>query len=506
MIFSSFCFYSLSAPASSCEDEFGDVENRPTNQERMSISNKALQALGLKNRPANQERMSISDKALQALGFRYIKKYPSLLEELENPALEILSTVRSIQTIQGNFFGNGIPPLSSEIIPKVREGEVVFGHTYVPSSRITEDGYSVIFWRMNIDAKTDNTYQHWIYWRSDARDSRLSKDKVKRIFNKVYEEAYGESLEWMIAQEVIPKMVSDSLARKVNYFEFYDLFRFNSLFFKNNGDRLRRIIMEGIRLPSDQGSSMSKEDVAFHTPSKKMTPRMRELILRSHSVKELDPEYIRSLEFLDLVDVFNTPEKIKTLDLSLISPDFVVRLLRDYRLWRSSITPEQIQQIDVTAKGIQYVFVPTFKDRTWVDKSEIITLDKLSDAQIMSMHRDTFLRDVFLAGDLFTQGGYTVPEVKIFMAAHQNKVKEIGLDAIVEGSLSSGLYNFISRRLGFDMPFALMDAQKKRELFEAQIALMTDFQKQVAIITDIVRENRGMYQAPDSIVRALGGS
>ena len=220
---------------------------------------------------------------------------------------------------------------------------------------------------------------------------------------------------------------------------------------------------------------------------------MRRALLESYTIEEikkLPPETIKTLELTDVFDLFNTPEKIQTLDMRLLPSGFAVTLLIEYPLWRESITPSQIKQLNTTEQGIQYVFVPTFKHYTWRPKEEkaVINIDNMSDRQIMDLNRDTFLRNVFLAGDLFV-GGILPPVVNNFMILRGKKVKELGFDTVMDDSISKGMHDFIVKKLGFDIEFESMTPELRRKLFKKEIEMMTNNSQQAVIIMDLVREN-----------------
>ena len=190
----------------------------------------------------------------------------------------------------------------------------------------------------------------------------------------------------------------------------------------------------------------------------------------------------RQLKLEEVAEQFITPKEMQTLDMSLLSPEDVITLLRENRSWRAAIIPDQIRQIDVSVEGIQHVFAPTFKDFIWAPE---ISIDALSDEQVMRLDRDTFLRDVFLAGDLYVSG-HLPPDVTEFMIQRKRTVKELGDDTVMSGSLPKVTHDFIVRRLGFDKDFESMTPDERRELFKKEIAMMTDTSQQIDIIEKLV--------------------
>ena len=190
----------------------------------------------------------------------------------------------------------------------------------------------------------------------------------------------------------------------------------------------------------------------------------------------------------DLFSFYDTPEKMQILDMKRLSPEDVVKLLTENRSWRKALTPEQVRQIDVSVPGIQYVFAPTFKSFKHVFRNrEALSIDTLSDEQIMSFDRDTFLRDVFLAGDLYVQGPMSRAwDVTQFMIAMQSRAKEKGHDVVMSGSLPKDVHDFILGELGFPIDFESMTPTQRREVFKAEIKMMTNLKQQMEIIEDLV--------------------
>lgn len=420
---------------------------------------------------------------------RLSKPYLILAKELADPKLPIQSTVLSGN---GMYYGNGTIPLLPKTPSEMKKRQPEYLSAYLPPKKRGQKGQFVLSFRVNLNTKTHHTYQHWIYWPSDAKNSTLSADQVKEIFNEIYKEAYGKTLEWMIEKDVISKTITQNIGI-LNQLNLYDIFNFNSLFFKDKAGKLKQHIIESLT-HSDQASLALKEPETSHIiPSKKMSQGMRRVILESYTIEEikkLPPETIKTLELTDVFDLFNTPEKIQTLDMSLLPSGFAVKLLIDYPLWRESITSNQIKQLNATEQGIQYVFVPTFKHYTWRPKEEkaVININNMSDKQIMDLNRDTFLRDVFLAGDLFV-GGILPPAVNDFMILRGKKVKELDFDTVMDDSISKGMHDFIVKKLGFDIEFESMTPELRRKLFKKEIEMMTNNSQQAVIIIDLVAEN-----------------
>ena len=444
---------------------------------------------------------------------------PSLLKEINDPGLSIKSVVRVTdeQYFGAHYFGNEI--VFPTISPGKQRGQIKYLSVYIPSkSYVSKDekekGQFVVLFRINSDTNMHQVYEHWIHWPSHAKDSHLSEDLVKEIFDKIYRETYGESLEWVIKSQVIFKAITYGIENKLDQFDLYDIFNFDSLLYRNNQDRFRQLVVEVINHPEQIGSTSEKREISqIPSNSNKMGPEMRRLLLRSYTIEELKAlplediialpsedmkalpsEDIMALRFIDVIELFNTSEKIQILDMSWFSSELAIKLLMESPLWRASITHTQVRQLDVSGEGIQYIFVPTFKYYVWRpepqnSKFKIIGIDTLSDEQIISLDRDTFLRDVFLAGDLFTEGLLPL-EVQHFWMLHKGKVKELGFDTVMKGSLPKEMHNFILKKLGFNVDFEFMTPKQRRELFKKEIEMMTNISQQITMITDIVEENK----------------
>ena len=420
--------------------------------------------------------------------FQKKKQPPTLLEELNDPEVSIKSTI--LPNIWGEQVGNDLAPYMPH--SRLSEGQAEYSFAYIPAGKRKEKGRVVLLFRINtISGEYHETsdFSHWIHWSSDVAEPHLDANTVRVVFNKVYEEVYGVSLEEMVVRKVIPKAINYIIERALSRFGLYDLFNFNSLLFRNSEDQLKRIIAEVIQSPDQIQTDSQKTTPSLS--SLKMTEGMRRLFLSSYSPEELKSfpaEEVKTIELTDLVSFYDTPEKMQTLDMKRLSPEDIVKLLTEYRSWREALTPEQVRQIDVSVPDIQYVFAPIFKHFRHVFRDrEALNIDTLSDEQIMNFDRDTFLRDVFLAGDLYVQGPMgRAWDVTQFMIAQQIRVKKQGRDVVMSGSLSKEVHDFILRKLGFHVDFESMTPTQRREVFKAEIKMMTDLKKQMEIIEDLM--------------------
>ena len=77
-------------------------------------------------------------------------------------------------------------------------------------------------------------------------------------------------------------------------------------------------------------------------------------------------------------------------------------------------------------------------------------------------------------------------DVTQFMLARQIRVKEKGRDVVMSDSLPKEVHDFILRKLGFPVDFEDMTPAQRREVFKAEIKMMTDLKQQMEIIEDIV--------------------
>ena len=415
----------------------------------------------------------------------FMEKKPSTIsEELNNSDVTIRST---ISPYTGYYIGNEIHPYLMTVPTKssLREGEISYSFTYIPPKSRREKGIIALSFRADISSnKNYYDYRHWIHWDTNVKKPNLSESTVKALFNKVYENTYGISLDWMIQHEVIYDIVSYGVRNNLTHSNLYDALNFNSLLFKDIGNKLRQLIAQVIQ-PSDQETREPQGTHLFLNP--KMTSLMRRIVLGSRSIEEvqsLPAEIVSNLKLEDVLSLYDTPEKKQNLDMSVLSPEMNVTLLSEHRTWREAVTLNQIQQLDVSINGIQYIFAPTFKHFVWEPKSEVINIDTLSDTQIMSMDRDTFLRDVFLTGDLYVQGHVPL-NVQSFMLSRKIAIKELGYEAVMAGSLNKNVHDYILKRLGFDTDFENMTPQQRRELFKKEIELMTEIRQQIDIIEDL---------------------
>ena len=423
------------------------------------------------------------------------KKSSTLLEELNNPGLTVKSTILPGGT-WGQAWGHGPPGLS--------DGQKEFSFTYTSAQNRKEKGQIFLLFKTNMDSNEHHSdYRHWIHWESDVKNPHLDENTVKIIFNTVYREVYGVSLEWMMEREIIPKTITSIQENKLNQFDLYDIFNFNSLLFNDKEDQLRRLIARLIAQITQFSDSIkfTYEKTDLFPVHLKMTPLMRKTALESYSLKELrtlPPHQIKVLSLEDVLSFYNTPKKMKILDMSSLSPGIAVKLLTEHRDWRAAVTATQIKQLDVRADGIQYVFVPTFKHFVHVSTSEIKKIDLLSDKQIMALDRDTFLRDVFLAGEVYVQG-HAPPNVRDFMSNRKIAVRKSDRETIMRDSLPKETHDFIARALGFDMDFESMTPQQRRKLFRKEIAMMTSPRQQFDLIEGLASAGLKISTNKDSL-------
>ena len=429
------------------------------------------------------------------------KKPATLSEELNDSELTIKSYIKPFD----NYPFGDIPDTSiiNGLFPPAEEAKAEYAVAYTSSNKQSKKMRVTLIFKTSNSLGQGNSYQHWIYWDSDVEnpDPMMNEETVKAIFDKVYETAYGRTLGWVVERKVIPNLLSYARDNNLTYFDINDAFDFNALLFRgkrgevreDKQEELRRLIAQTVQ-SSDQGEVSVSKTAESILPNPNMTSLMERIVFGSYSAEEfksIPAEKIKKLVAWEILSLLNTPEKIKAMDMNSIASDIVVRLLTNNRTWREAITPDQLKQLDVRTHGIQYVFAPAFKEFVRVSGSEVISIDGLSDEQIMSMDRDTFLRDIFLAGDLYVEGGYLSPSIETFMTDRQKKVKEKGHEAVMQGSLSEEEYNTISDSMGFDEDFKNMTAQQRRELFKKQIAMMTDFIQQIKIISDLVFNKDG---------------
>ena len=361
---------------------------------------------------------------------------------------------------------------------------------YVPGKDIThprnkkpseKKGQFFLSMSITLDSETRYTYDHWIHWPSEVRNAQLSPDTVREVFNEIYKTAYGQTLKWLITNNVFSKAMDHVEKNYLGQFDVHGLFNFNALFFKTQEQQLKSIVAEVIgettgKHPHQTRSTPTEQPPTLIPPAK-MIHGLRRIILNSYSMEQLNTlssAELRRLPVQDIVEIFNTPEKIQTVDMSILPPKVQVQLLTEHTLWRESITPEQVRQLDTSIDGIQHVLVPTAKYYVWRQAEELarIGIDALTDAQIEIMDRDTFLRDVFLAGELFVDGAAPM-KVAMFMTDRKIEVQKHGRSEIMKKSLPRGMHDFIVQWLGgFETNFESMTVEQKRELFKAEIDMM----------------------------------
>ena len=429
------------------------------------------------------------------------------LKELNNPELSVRSVVN---LTEGRFFGDGELFFFPRISPDIKRGEPEYLSIYMPSKNRREKGNLVLLLRIESQEVRGLIYEHFIHWPSDAKDANISPDILKKMFNTLYKGVYGESLEWMIANDVIFKNIDQYVHQYGAVAEpgnMYHAFKLNELLFKDKKDGLKLLINQSLTESAVADSVPSTRPQMLDIPSNKMPRNMRSAALRSYTVeklRELSPEEIRSLEFKDFIELFDTPEKIQSLDTSVLSADVVVKLLTEHRDWRESITLEQFQKLDVSGDGFQHVLVPHFKYYTSLAAApgrRIINIDNLTDQQIMSLNRDIFLKDVFLAGVI---NNTLIPfDLIEFIAVRRNRVREIGLDTVMKEELPKEMHDLIVRLLHYpfnrpidpkeihdlierqlesDPAFESMTAEQRRELFKMEMDLMVDNPQELKIV------------------------
>lgn len=426
------------------------------------------------------------------------QKSNRLLEELNNPELSINFTVTMWPG--GLIYGNAPMPIDAShyYSEDSKAGDVKFSFDYIAPARRRNPGTVVL--SLVIFEEGKSYYRHSIHWPSRAGKDKLPENIVEAVFEEIYRKAYGESLQWLIRKEVLLGTYEHCMEKgdRLTRFDVYDIFNFNKLFFKDNQDTLRRLIVKAIERP-ERTNSASETEEGFRLPSEKMSFGMRRIYLSRRSSEELQSAFLDNPSVLSLEDIrflFDTKEKIQALDLRVFPPEVVITLLAQDRLWRESIEPQQLRQIDLSGqKDIQYLFVPTLKYFTRDPGSTVINMDTISDAQL-SMHRDTFLRDVFLAGDFDLPAGILHLRVQTpweeasrFKIDRRAEVAILGLDVVMERSLPKGMHDFIVKQLGFSKDFESMTAEQRRELFKKEIEMLNDNRKQLAIIKALVREN-----------------
>ena len=420
----------------------------------------------------------------------------ALLKELKNDDVLIQSVVQPSNQHM-HFYGNGFLP-SVKYLLETPKGLVEYSAFYVPEKDIqypknqkppvVKKGHFFLLMSITLDAEVRYIYDHWLHWPSKAKNARLSPNTVKGIFNEIYKAAYGQSLEWLIANNIFSKAMDHIERNHLNQFDVQDLFNFNALFFKTQEQQLKSIVTEFIGEATGehthQTRSTPKEQSPILVPPAQMIHGLIRIILSSYSMEQLKtipPTELRRLPVQDIVEIFNTTEKIQTVDMNSLPPKVQVQLLTEHTLWRESITPKQVQQLDTSIDGIQHVLVPTAKYYLWRPSEEIkrIGIDTFTDAQIEKMDRDTFLRDIFLAGELFVDGAAPM-RAAMFMTDRKQEVQKHGRSVIMKKSLPRGMHNFIAQWLGFETNFESMTVEQKRELFKAEIAMMINTRQEKA--------------------------
>ncbi len=482
LILNSFCLFHLNTLAASCEDSF-------LNRIKRSLSGRSAKPLSLQ---ASQE---------------------ALLKELKEGDVLIQSVVRPF-TQHMHSYGNGLP-LPIKYLLKAPKGLVEYSAFYVPGKDITHPGdkktserRGQFFLSMSItlDAEARYTYDHWIHWPSEVKNAQLSPDTVREIFNAIYKAAYGQTLEWLITNTIFSKTMDHIEKNHLNQFDVYDLFNFNALFFKAQEQQLKSIVTGFINEATGehphQTRLTSKEQPPTLIPPAQMVYGLRRTILRSYSIEQLNtlsPAEIGRLPVQDVVELFNTAEKIRTVNMNSLSPKVQVQLLTEHSLWRESITPEQVQQLDTGIEGIQHVLVPTAKYYVWRPTEELarIGIYTLTDAQIKKMDRDTFLRDIFLAGELFVDGVAPM-KVAIFMTERRQEVQEHGRSVIMKKSLSKKMHDFIVQQLGFETNFESMTVEQKRELFKAEMDMMINARQEKA---GMMMKSNQQFQLLEAVIQ-----
>ena len=311
---------------------------------------------------------------------------------------------------------------------------------------------------------------HSVYWKTSLKAPlSLGEIEAQSLFEQIYERVYGSS------PEVMLRLIEKAEPEALSHLDINESLSLKELFFIGRRDRLRELVLSAVEdhpLAAHRGPA---PESPFYRLSDKISRRLTEPVLRGRTAEQLkaaDADWIKSLSLEEIKIIFDTKEKIQALDMSLLPSGFQVELLTGSVLWRESITPAQIRQLDTAAEGIQYVFVPSFKH--WTHDPHPISLESLSDSQIMRIDRDAFLRDVFLAGDTYIRG-YISWEVSDHLAKLKRLAGYSGLSAIMRQSLSEEAHAAIASNLEFpEKPFEAMDAAERRLLFEAEARMMTD--------------------------------
>ena len=431
-------------------------------------------------------KQSVSSRSSQKPLSMEASQEALLIKELKDNDVFIQSLVNP-STQHMHFYGNGFLPQYHSERPK---GLVKYSAFYVPGKDIKHPknetefnkGKGHFFLSMSIilDGEAHYTYNHWIHWPSQAKGAQLGEHTVREIFNEIYKTVYGQTLEWMIASNIFSKGMDHIEKNNLSQFDVYDMFNFNALFFKTKEQQLKsivtKIIGEATGEHLHQIRPTSKEQLPILIPPAQMMYGLRRVILESYSIEQLktiSSAEIKELPVQDIVKLFNTTEKIQTVDMSLLPPEVQVQLLTEYPLWRESITPNQVQQLDTSSSEIQHVIAPTtkyFVRRPEAEKKKI-SIDTFTDAQIEKMNRDTFLRDIFLAGELSANGVVPI-RVAMFMVDRKQEVQKHGRSVIMKKFIPKKMHDFITQWLGFPTEFESMTTEQKRELFKAERDMM----------------------------------
>ena len=368
--------------------------------------------------------------------------------------------------------------------------------------------FLVLTIRLDIERDYDTVYRHWVHWPSNAKNAYLSEGTIKNIFNAIYEVVYGKSLDWMIKNNAFsiienhphtkdrldpeaPEKFWEAEDKLNNLFESY------GRFFEQYKPWFKAIIAKALVGRWSHQVEASQEQTPPLTPSTKFDT-LRSMLRNSdkqfsvEQLKTMPSKFIRSLSPQEIVTFFNTSEKIQTVDMRLLQSENQIYLLANLPLWRDSITKEQVQQLDTSAYGIQYVLVWDYYYRLRPpspEKTKPISIDTLTDAQIEKMNRDTFLRDFFLAGDTYMSGLLPL-NVVTFTTKRKIETTKKERDAIMNKSLSEEMHDFIAQWLGFNIAFESMTVEQKRELFTAEAKMMVDESQIAKMLESMAEENK----------------
>ena len=212
------------------------------------------------------------------------KRKASLLEELNNPELSVKSV---ISPVLFTFLGDDIPSYANIVPPNLDQPRQIEYHfTYIPAKKKKKKGQIILSFSMIVDLEQyeydgNEIWRHWIYWESDVKDPPLHTATAEAIFNKIYQEIYGVSLDEIIEQKVIPKTIAYNNKNELGYFRMYEAFDFNALLFKGNADRLRRFIAQVVESPDQAEMNSSKNESANSSSSPKMGAVMRKSLVLS---------------------------------------------------------------------------------------------------------------------------------------------------------------------------------------------------------------------------------